>query len=107
MASVPESPRICVLIFGHIGKRIQYTTKNKPNAVSVPLSAVGTDSKGAPRVWVVDKENSTVSPQPVTLGPVRSKRIVVLEGLKKGETIVTAGTRLLREGARVHAVERF
>lgn len=86
--------------------RIQLA-ENKPNAVSVPLSAVDTDSKGTPRVWVVDGENSTVSPRPVTLGPVRSERVVILRGLKKGETIVTAGTRLLREGARVHAVKRF
>lgn len=86
--------------------RIQLT-ENNPDAVSVPLSAVDTDSTGTPRVWVVDSEGSTVSPRPVALGPVRSERVVVLQGLKKGETIVTAGTRLLREGVRVHAVERF
>ena len=80
---------------------------NHQNAVSVPLSAVDTDSEGAPRVWVVDNENSTVAPRSVSLGPVQSERVTILDGLEKGETIVTAGTRLLSEGARVHAAERF
>ena len=87
---------------------VRIRLKNGPaDAVSVPLSAVDTDSEGRTRVWVLDKETSTVSAHPVTLGPARSDRAIVLEGLKKGETIVTAGTRLLRNGARVHAAERF
>ncbi len=104
--NVPSPDKKTILPGMTCSVRIQLA-ENKPDAVSVPLSAVDTDSKGGTRVWVLDKEKSTAAPHPVTLGPVRSERVVILQGLKKGETIVTAGTRLLHEGVRVHAVERF
>jgi RND family efflux transporter MFP subunit len=76
-------------------------------AVDVPLSAVDTSSDGAFRVWVIDPDTQTVAPRGVTLGPVTNDRALVREGLRPGETIVSAGTRLLRDGARVYPVEPF
>jgi RND family efflux transporter MFP subunit len=69
------------------------------SSIFIPLSAVyqeGADSS----VWVVN--NGIVNLQPVTLGTFGDdNNILVLEGLKAGETVVTAGVQKLWEGQKV------
>lgn len=76
-------------------------------ALAVPVSAVDASAEGRFRVWVVDPEAQTVSPRFVELGPVKEAQALVLAGLEPGEVVVSAGTRLLRDGARVRPVERY
>ncbi len=58
-----------------------------------------------PRVWVVDEATSTVQPMAVTLGASRDDGVVVTQGLKGGELVVTAGANLLQPGQKVRLLE--
>jgi membrane fusion protein, multidrug efflux system len=70
----------------------------------VPNSALYTrDSQ--PRVWVVDAATQTVQAVSVTLGASRDDGVVVTQGLKGGEIVVTAGANLLQPGQKVRLVE--
>ncbi len=52
-------------------------------------------------VWVVDKETSTVVRRGVKIGVFVNGQAQVLEGLKGGEAIVSAGARFLVDGQKV------
>ncbi len=73
-------------------------------AATVPVSAVDTTSRDEPSLWIYDAETSTVSRRAVRLGLPRENRIVILEGLQAGDTVVSGGWWRLREGAEVRAV---
>lgn len=70
----------------------------------VPNSALYTRD-ATPRVWVVDAASQTVQPVAVTLGASRDDGVVVTQGLKGGEIVVTAGANLLQAGQKVRLVE--
>ena len=69
-------------------------------AIVVPLSALQTRS-ATPHVWVVDPATRTAQPRAVTLGEGRDDGVVVREGLRDGEWVVTAGANLLLAGQAV------
>jgi membrane fusion protein, multidrug efflux system len=70
----------------------------------VPNSALYTRDT-TPRVWVVDAASQTVQPVAVTLGASRDDGVVVTQGLKGGEIVVTAGANLLQPGQKVRLAE--
>jgi RND family efflux transporter MFP subunit len=63
-----------------------------------PLSAL-VQNKGASSVWVI--ENGAVRLQSVRLGGVSGNDVVLASGVKPGQTIVTAGVNLLKNGQKV------
>ncbi len=68
-------------------------------AVTVAPSAV-LRINDQPFVYVV-KDDGTVAQRPVRLGPLFDQRFVVEEGLREGESVVSAGVLRLRDGATV------
>ena len=72
--------------------------------LQVPLTALHS-REGAARVWVVDTATSTVRSQPIETGALLDDAVVVTRGLAGGETIVTAGANLLREGQKVRVTD--
>ena len=81
--------------FVNVGLRL--TTRN--NAVVVPNQAVQTGQDGT-YVYVVG-EDRAVSVRPVKTGPRIDQDMVIDEGLKGGETVVTEGQLRLQPGSRV------
>jgi membrane fusion protein, multidrug efflux system len=77
----------------------RWPTQGAPVMV-VPNSALYTRDN-TPKVWVVDPATQTVQPVPVTLGASRDEGVVVAQGLKGGELVVTAGSNLLQPGQKV------
>jgi multidrug efflux system membrane fusion protein len=69
------------------------------DAVTIPRAAVQSGAQG-PFVFVIGPGDK-VGVRRVTLGPSRDGRVVVEEGLKAGERVVTEGADNLREGAVV------
>jgi len=67
----------------------------------VPVSAVVADSGLDARVWVLDSDSMTVSPQAVTIGRMANGRIEVTSGLSGGEEIVSVGAAYLADGMQV------
>jgi RND family efflux transporter MFP subunit len=69
-------------------------------AMLVPLTAL-TEADGTPVVFVVDAEGKTVRRTPVTVAGTADEGVRVADGLKAGDTVVTAGVQFLRDGMRV------
>lgn len=67
-------------------------------ALRVPLTALVHD-KGGSAVWVV--EQGVVKLVPVQVGPPAGNDVVVASGLRPGQTVVTAGVHLLKNGQKV------
>lgn len=70
----------------------------------VPGSAAF-ESEGDEFVWIVDESSSTVKKRRVTSGGV-SVSGVLLQGIKSGELVVTAGTHYLSEGQEVRLLNQ-
>ncbi|NLD56279.1 MAG: efflux RND transporter periplasmic adaptor subunit [Burkholderiaceae bacterium] len=70
--------------------------------IQVPITALHS-REGTAKVWIVDPATATVQSRPVTLGALLDDAVVIEQGLRGGETVVTAGANLLREGQKVRA----
>lgn len=73
------------------------------SAFVLPLSALQS-TDGTPRVWRVDAQG-VVTPVAVRTGGLLDDAVRVVDGLKAGDRIVTAGANLLRPGQVVRVVE--
>lgn len=67
-------------------------------ALLIPLQAVLLEG-ASPQVWIYDQ--GSVRRQPVQVGGVAGNDLVVTQGLKPGDTVVTAGVHLLKDGQKV------
>ena len=72
---------------------------SRPDSILVPERAV-LDMQGKQFVWVIAADDKA-SQRPVTVGETIGGRVVITEGLKVGERIVTEGLQKVREGALV------
>lgn len=70
----------------------------------LPLSAVF-DKGGAPAVWIYDAASGTVALKPVGVVRYEADRVVIGDGLQKGDIAVTAGVNTLREGQKVRLAQ--
>jgi len=68
--------------------------------ISVPLQALVVES-GATHTWRYDAATNTVHRTRVSIGNVTGNEVVVTEGLKAGDVVVTAGAHQLKEGQKV------
>jgi membrane fusion protein, multidrug efflux system len=93
----PDAMRLGATIVGQV--KIQ----SEP-VIQLPGTAL-TQSAGKPAVWVVDPEKKTVSLLPVTVGHYDTSSIIVVDGLRDGDVVVTAGVQALRPGQQVRLLE--
>jgi membrane fusion protein, multidrug efflux system len=93
----PDAMRLGATIIGQV--KIQ----SEP-VIALPGTAL-TQSEGKPAVWVVDPSKKTVSLVPVTVGHYDSSSIIVADGLRDGDLVVTAGVQALRPGQEVRLLE--
>ncbi|TIC84766.1 efflux RND transporter periplasmic adaptor subunit [Crenobacter intestini] len=70
------------------------------SAIALPLTAI-LDTGGRHYVWLVDAKTHTVKRREVGIAGLDSQQATVSRGLAGGETVVTAGVHLLREGQQV------
>jgi len=78
-----------------------HVQREEPRPVAwVPLTAL-TQYGGQPAVWVVDPAGQTIHPQAVTLGGYDESNAKILDGLKTGQRVVTAGVHKLLAGQKV------
>jgi RND family efflux transporter MFP subunit len=86
---------------GSVVGRVKASTRP---VVVLPGSALF-DKGGKPAVWVVDPGSSAVGLKPVTVARYETDRVVVSEGLAKGDVVVTAGVNRLRENQKVRIAQ--
>jgi membrane fusion protein, multidrug efflux system len=70
------------------------------DVILLPLSAV-TQQKGQAAVWLLDRTTLVVQPQVVELAGAQGNLVVVAQGLKPGQEVVTAGVHTLTAGQKV------
>jgi multidrug efflux system membrane fusion protein len=72
------------------------------NATVAPATAIQRGARGA-YAYVLGDEN-TVTLRNVTTGAMHGDRLLIREGLKPGEKVVTQGVDRLRDGAKVEVI---
>jgi RND family efflux transporter MFP subunit len=93
LTNPPEQMRFGGSVVGRL------KTSSQP-VVVLPGSALF-DKGGKPAVWVVDPVSHAVGLKPVTVARYETDRVVVSEGLMRGDVVVTAGVNRLRENQKV------
>jgi len=73
-------------------------------AIMIPATAL-TEADGRPSVWVVDPATMTVSLRNIQVLRYASDAVVVREGLRPEDTIVTAGVQALHPGQKVRLLD--
>jgi multidrug efflux system membrane fusion protein len=81
---------------------VRLVVRVQQNSVTVPLSALQQGQNGS-LVYVV-QPNSTVQQRPVTITQTLDGRALIGQGLKAGDTVVTAGQYRLSDGIKVAEV---
>jgi multidrug efflux system membrane fusion protein len=71
--------------------------------ITLPLTAL-TQLEGKPAVWVFDPGSSKVNLRPVVIGAYREDGVIVREGLRPGEIVVTVGVHKLLPDETVRVV---
>lgn len=93
----PASMSLGAAVIGSIGSQPVETIK-------LPWSALYSQD-GRPAVWIVDPATKAVSLKAIDVGAYGDSAIFVDSGLKPGEQVVVAGTKLLSNGQVVDAAE--
>lgn len=79
-----------------LGAAVTGTGRFKPRErVILPWSALASQD-GKPAVWIVDKQTRAVSLRPVAIEEYKVGEIVIRDGLKAGDIVVTTGAQRLR-----------
>jgi RND family efflux transporter MFP subunit len=76
-----------------------------PPVVVLPSASLF-DRSGSPAVWIVNQASSVVTLRTIAIERYEADRIVVAQGLDKGEIVVTAGVNRLRENQIVKLTQR-
>jgi RND family efflux transporter MFP subunit len=97
LRDAPEQMRFGVSVVGRL------TTATAP-VIVLPASALF-DQGGRPAVWVVNPADSSVALKPVTIARYDTVRVVIREGLAKGDVVVTAGVNRLRDHQKVRLAD--
>lgn len=79
--------------------RIKVDLGLRPDSILVPERAV-TELQGRNFVWVIGAD-STTTQRAVKVGETMDENLLILEGLKAGERLVTEGLQKVREGGPV------
>jgi multidrug efflux system membrane fusion protein len=79
---------------------IKLKVETRPASLLVNTAAVQRNAEGS-FVYVINKDEQTVDPRPVRLGPTNGEVIAIESGLKAGELVVVDGSDRLRAGGKV------
>lgn len=91
-------PGMAAEVFGRISQPEAINIKS----FDIPLAALFSDGK-APKsfLWTIDMKDMTVHRREVKTGDLTPTGVTVLDGISRGEWIVTAGAHYLTEGQKV------
>jgi RND family efflux transporter MFP subunit len=97
--SLPDAPPQMRLGANVVGSVIL----NQGQSVTLPGSALF-QKDGQPAVWLVDKDG-TVQLKPITVQRYQDGSVIVGDGLKQGDVVVTAGIQKLLPGQKVRVLQ--
>ena len=82
---------------------VNFSARTEKLQIFVPASAIVGNPDGTKHVWVVEG-GSVVKSRKVDIGSLSSIGVLIKDGLKIGETVVTRGVHSLKEGMKVKTV---
>lgn len=92
--SIPDAPEIKL----GMTALVQFSSKSAMPLLRVPLSALYYE-KSSTSVWVV--EQGVAHMVPVQMGGTSGNEVLIIGGVKPGQTVVTAGVNQLKNGQKV------
>ncbi|OCP38378.1 efflux transporter periplasmic adaptor subunit [Ensifer sp. LC163] len=94
--SLPNDPRVLL----GMTATILASAGDAERHMSVPLSALA-QKDGGTTVWVVDPESQTVKSRSIAIADFTGEGVRVMDGLKRGDLVVAAGTQFMTEDLKV------
>ncbi|ABS63155.1 efflux transporter, RND family, MFP subunit [Parvibaculum lavamentivorans DS-1] len=73
-------------------------------ALAVPATAILEGHGAVANVYLLDRPSMTVRQKRIGIGRISGDEVIVTDGLKAGDQVVSAGAPYLREGAKVRVV---
>ena len=67
-------------------------------------SALSSNERGDPYVWIVERPAMTVSRRSVTIGELSGDQVEILDGLQGTETVAISAAQNLRDGMVVREI---
>jgi len=98
--SLPDAPPAMLLGASITG---QVTIDHAGEVAVLPATALF-QKDSQPAVWVVDPGSNAVELRAITVDDYETDKVVVTNGLKKGDIVVTAGVQMLSPGQKVRLV---
>lgn len=107
---IMDQPDEVVILPGMAGNAYPVVKNNLTTesgaALTIPVTAVFSPTPdGKSYVWTIHPDTQTVSRHAVSLGELTNTGIPVIEGLKAGDWVVTAGVSYLHEGQQVKILQ--
>lgn len=100
LADVPEGTAS-----GFIGMaKIEPADAEQAADLAVPATAILEGHGSTANVYVVDEKTMTVRQARIAIGHIAGDEVIVTEGLKEGERVVSGGAPYLREGTKIRVV---
>jgi RND family efflux transporter MFP subunit len=98
----PKDIKILPGMAGKVSGEADVPDMDGEKGIEIPLAAVFTpETEKQDYVWLINESTQTVHRKKVKTGALTIDGIIVTEGLKLGELVVTAGVHLLQEGQKV------
>ncbi|MEL6946643.1 MAG: efflux RND transporter periplasmic adaptor subunit [Pseudomonadota bacterium] len=98
-----QNPNKEPILPGMTGVLTVVVTEATRETVGVPISAIAAEPDGAAYVWIV-VDGGKVTKRSVKTGAASAARVVINEGLKDGDVVVSAGLSALQEGMVVKPI---
>ncbi|KQY32886.1 acriflavin resistance protein [Rhizobium sp. Root483D2] len=83
---------------------IGFASSKPAKLINLPWTSLSA-LDGQPAVWVVDGKDGTVSRKPVKVASYETGRVLISEGIEKGENVVVEGAKMLRPGQSVDVIK--
>ncbi len=87
---------------------VEFATENKRQTVpTIPIAAVVQSPSGGYAVFMIEQDsvNTIARLRAVEVGDVRGNEIEILKGLSAGDTIISTGASILKDGQRVEVLK--
>jgi RND family efflux transporter MFP subunit len=84
---------------------IEISSPEAAESLAVPNAAI-TDRSAGPGVWILNRNNLTVSFRPVAISRIGAEDTLLNSGVKPGEEVVALGAHLLQDGQHVRVDEK-
>lgn len=93
-----------IVLPGMTGNLVITAAQNGGDIFTLPVAAIVSDADGKPFVWVVNSTDNKTSKRVLVTGEASGGTVIISDGLKNGDIIVTAGLSALQDNMVVKPI---